>query len=223
VNILAVHLLTNPSESREQRSILEVSKLALFGIKYLPVTNPYWRGPFPPAREANDRGFTLKHGHYGCYMAHKSAIEQYLNDSIDALLICECDCVFTLPTAQLVERIERAYRACVEHDLLCFTFGPKHGGNTVTDMGDNMVTTTRLIETHCYMIPIGAKERVLEIWNKPWDAADYIWTVYGWDRGKHRIGIFDDCIVAVQGDGESLIDGRVKNSETHFRWVVGNE
>lgn len=223
MKLLAVHLLTNPREAREQRSIREVSQLAVvgFGIEYIPVTNRYWTDPFPAPREANDRGFTLNRGHYGCYMSHKSAISNYLNDDIDALLICECDCVFTLSTEQVVERIHRAHKACVDHDLLCFTLGPKHGGKTVTDMGDYMVTTTRLIETHCYMIPIGAKERVLDIWDKPWDAADYIWTVYGWDRGRHRIGIFDDQIVAVQGDGESLIDGRVKKSETHFRYVVG--
>lgn len=221
MNLLAVHLLTNPREAREQRSILEVNKLMWFGIKYIPVTNRYWTWPFPEPREANDRGFNLTRAHYGCYLAHKEAIINYLTDDIDALLICECDCVFTLTINEVVKRLERAYRACVDHDLLCFTLGPKHGGKTVTDMGDYMVTTTRLIETHCYMIPIGAKERVLDIWNKPWDAADYIWTVYGWDRGRHRIGIFDDQIVAVQGDGESLIDGRVKNSETHFRHVIG--
>lgn len=191
-----------------------------YGVEYFAVINPKYEGELPEAREANDRGFELTKAHYGCYLAHKNTIFEFFTN-VDALLICECDCVFTLHMHEVMRRIERAYQACVEHDLLCFTFGPKHGGQTVTDMGDHMVTTTRLIETHCYMVPVGAKERVYDIWNKPWDAADYIWTVYGWDRGRHRIGIFDDQIVAVQGDGESLIDGRVKNSETHFRYVVG--
>lgn len=214
------HLLTHTDDPREIRSIAEVAGLAeLMGAEYVQLINPVYEGELPPARECNDRPFELSRSHFGCFQAHKDAIAQYLRDDSDALLICECDCVFTMPLDEVAARIERAYKACVVHDLIAFTLGPKHGGKTVTDLGDWMVTTTRLIETHCLLIPLSAKQRVQELFSLPWDAADYVWTVYGWDQGRHRIGIFDDKIISVQGDGLSLVDGRMKNTENYFRAV----
>lgn len=216
-----VHLLSEPNTEREQRSIEEVSQLTKFLVEYIPVVNEKWTSEFPVPREANDREFKLTQAHFGCYLSHKSAILKYLQDDIDALLICECDCVFTLSVGEVWGRIQRACKACVDHDLIAFTLGPKHGGITQSDLGDWMVTTSRFIETHCYLVPIGARDRVTGLFTLPWDACDYVWTVYGFDRGRHRIGIFDDKIVAVQASGTSLIDNREKTSEHYFRAVKG--
>lgn len=223
MNLRVVHLLSCPNDERELRSVEEVSQLARFGAEYIKLINPPWTVEvLPPPREANDRPFKLTPAHFGCWLAHRRAITGFLNPPFDALLICECDCVFTLPIKKVFARIFRAYQACVDHDLICFNFGPKHGGRTVSDLGDWMVTTSRLIETHCYMVPIGAKDRAVALFDLPWDAADYVWTVYGYDQGKHRIGIYDDKIVAIQGDGRSLVDNREKRTEGYFREIRQN-
>jgi hypothetical protein len=67
------------------------------------------------------------------------------------------------------------------------------------------------------MIPIGAREQIREIFELPWDAADYVYTVYGYDRRKYRYGIFNDRPHAVQADGMSIVDGKMKKTEHYFR------
>lgn len=221
MSLRIVHLLTSLDDSREKRSIEELVQLIGYGCEYIQCMNMTWTGELPTPREANDRPFQLTREHYGCWAAHRRALEQ-LTEDVDAILICECDCVFTVPLDTVIERLRSAYQACVAHNLLCFTFGPRHGGQTIDDLGGNIVTTTRLIETHCYMVTRGAKDRAVALFELPWDAADYVWTIYGYDQRKDRIGIFTDKIIAVQGDGMSLVDKRMKRTEHHFRQITQN-
>lgn len=219
-----VHLLSQPDSEREQRSIREVSALSenTFGYQYVQVINEPYDGPIPPARDDNGtRPFKLGQGAYGCYKAHRDAMLAYLTPDISALLLCEGDCAFTLPMNQVIARIWRAYNACLEHDLIAFTLGPKHGGETIEDFGNGIVTTTRLIETHAVLVPIASRGFVEEMLSKPWDTIDYVWTIYGYDQAKKRIGIFEDKIVAVQMNATSLVDGKYKDSEEHFRHLEG--
>ena len=216
----AIHLLTNPLEEREQRSICDITRLIDFGIEYVPVINHVWNGALPPAREAGDRPFVLTHAHYGCYNAHKQAILNYLKPDIDALLLFECDAVFSLPTFKIVERIERAWQACMEGSLDVFTFGPKHNGKTIDTVGNDVIVITQFIETHAYMIPLKSSTLMREILSKPWDALDYVYTIYLYDRGNYRIGTFKDRAVSVQAKGVSLITGQTKNSEDHWKYKL---
>lgn len=213
----AIHLLSDPKQQREQRSIAEVSQLIRYGVEYFAVINPAYEGELPEQRPANDRGFELLPAHFGCYCSHKYALNKYFDDDLDALLVFECDCLFVESVENFYWRIVSAYDACLAHGLQAFTFGPKHGGQTIDDLGDNRVTTTRIIETHALMIPIGAREQIREIFDLPFDAADFVYTVYGYDRRKYRYGIFNDRPHAVQASGMSIVDGKMKDSEHYFR------
>jgi hypothetical protein len=212
-----VHLLSNATEEREQRSIANVSRVVTAGgLSYIQVFNPPYDGPMPPARECNDRGFELTPRHYGCYLAHKSALD-YLTPELDALMVCECDCVFVEEPEHIVKRIERMVAACVEGNLEIATFGFRHNGKTLENIGEDVIVISQLIETHCLLIPKHALARIKALFDLPWDAADYIYTVYGYDRSNLRIGTFSDRVIAVQATGMSLIDNRVKTTEDFFR------
>ncbi len=216
----AVHLLTNPKDPREQRSIAEVSALIRHGVEYFSIINPVYDGELPPAREANDRGFDLKPAHYGCWLAHSGAILNYngFYEGIDGLLVFECDALFVESPENFYWRAVRALEACEQGNLVCFTFGPKHASKTVDTVGDDVIVISQFIETHAYLIPAKSLALFSDIFAKPWDAVDYVYTIYLYDRANERIGTFKHRAMSVQGDGVSLIDGRAKQSESHWRF-----
>lgn len=218
MKLRAVHIRTNLQEDREVRSFNEVSKLADFGIEYAPRYSPKYKGVIPEPRQAGDRPFKLTPAHYGCYTAHRDAFNDYREDT-DGLLMFECDALFSVPVEEMAQRIERAYKACLEGDLTVFTFGPKHDGKTIDTIGDDVIVITQFIETHAYLIPSTSYDYFTELFAKPWDALDYVYTIYMYDRDKKRIGTFKDRPVSFQAEGKSLIDGRNKNSEIHWKWA----
>lgn len=218
MKIRIVHLLSQPDQERERRSIEALSELASFaGFEYIQIQNEPYAGELPPAREANDRPFALTPAHYGCYKAHKDAIEQYLTDDIDALLVCECDCVFVESEGPLLWRVFSAFHALIVGNLLAFTFGFKHDGKTIDRVGTDVIVIDQWIETHCYMILPSARTIFLETFAKGWDTIDYCYTIYLVDQAKQRIGTFGDRPVAIQAMGSSLIDEKMKCSEEHYR------
>lgn len=223
MNLRICHLLSRPEDEREKRSVEAVSALSenTFGYAYTQCVNLPYDGPIPPARDDNGtRPFKLTSRHYGCWYAHKLALA-YLTDDLDCLFVAECDCVFTEPVNKVIARIWKAYIACIAHDLAAFTFGPLHGGELLEQLDGNMATTSRFIETHCYLIPAKARSVWAEMYSKDFDTIDYAISIYLLDQQHERIGIFTDKIVAVQADGMSLLDNRMKDSETHFRNLEG--
>ena len=221
MKLRAVHLLTNLSSKRELRSIEEIRSFCKnHWIDYVQMVNPVWTKDVPIPREANDRPMALTPAHYGCYKAHKNAILQHLTQQIHALLIFECDACLTEGFNRFYKRVRRAYRACIEGKLDVFTFGPKHDGKTIDTVGTDVIVITQFIETHAYMIPAKSRALCEELFSLPWDAADFVWTVYGYDHRKIRIGTFNDRAVTYQCTGLSLIDGKVKTSENHWKWKI---
>ena len=214
----AVHIRTNPGEEREERSRQDVQGLMEYGIEYCAEYSAVCTEKPPQPREALDRPFLLTPRHYGCYKAHKDAILRYLDTSIDALLMFECDAVWAVSPLEMHQKIERAWWACQEGALDVFTFGPKHDGRTVDRVGDDVIVISQFIETHAYMIPLKSLSLFRETFAKPWDAVDFVYTVYLYDQGNKRIGAFRDRPVVVQANGVSLIDGVEKKSEDHWRY-----
>jgi GR25 family glycosyltransferase involved in LPS biosynthesis len=219
LKLRAVHLLSEPDSEREKRSRREVSQLARYQIQYIPIINEPFSGEVAPSREANDRGFNLTPRHYGCYKAHRDAIDKYLV-GVDALLVFECDAAFTEGVRKFYRRIRRAYQACIDGNLLAFTFGPKHDGKTVDTVGKDVIVISQFIETHAYLVPFTSRGTFMDAFAKPWDALDYVYTVYLYDHAKQRIGTFRDRATAFQCYGFSLIDGVLKNTEIHHKYKL---
>lgn len=215
----AVHLLTNPGEPRELRSIIELTLvLKQAGIDYIQIVNTVWKGEIPAPRECNDRPFTLTPAHYGCYLAHKNAIAQHLD--VEGLWVFECDAVFTVEHMEAINRMKRVAEVCRLHpEIVAFTLGYRHNGQGMTRPEQDIITINQWIETHAYYIPWSSKPIFDAIFSKPWDAYDYVLTIYLCDHLRAQIGIFSDRPICVQGIGTSLIDNKLKGSEPHFRNV----
>lgn len=213
----AVHLLTNPSDHREARSVVELRQIIeLVGYNYTQIVNPPYKGPMPPCRECNDRPFKLTQAHYGCYLAHKEAIAKYLE--WEGLWIFECDAVFTVDYDEAARRMERVVKVCKKHEeIVVFTLGYRHNGQAISRPEPDVTCINQWIETHAYFIPPTSKPLMDSIYSEPWDCADYNYTIRLCDRLGAPIAIFNDRPICVQGIGNSLIDGKLKGTEPHFR------
>jgi hypothetical protein len=217
--VKAVHLLTNPNDHREARSIIEIRQIVeLSGIEYIQNVNPKYEGEIPSPRECNDRPFTLTPAHYGCYLAHKDAINKYLDR--EGLLVFECDTVFTVDYDEAVKRIKRAVEVCREQpEIALIKIVYRHNGQAIGRPENDVICVNSFIETHAYYIPWSSKPLFDAVLCKDWDAYDYVITIYLCDQLGAQIGIFADRPIAVQGIGVSLIDNKLKGSEPHFRNV----
>ncbi len=216
----AVHLLSQPNEQREARSAAELMLVMKEAdIEYVPIINEPYKGDFlTPPRQCNDRPFTLTNAHYGCYLAHKRAIHKHLTD--EGLWVFECDAVFTVEHAEAVSRMKRVMEVCQKHSIItAFTLGYRHNGQGILRPEPDILTINQWIETHAYFIPGSSKPVFNAVFERDWDALDYVYTIYMCDQTGAQIGIFADRPIAVQGIGASLIDGKLKGSESHFRNV----
>ena len=215
MNIKLIHLLSDPLSEREVRSINCTTSLAEFGIHRVEMINPKWVGEVPGGHLCSDGDSSLNEGRYGCWKAHRDAILKHL-DNVDGLIICEADCLFSVPTNEVYRRIEVAIRACREGNLTAFTFGFRHNGKTIDHVGQEVIVINQWIGTECYFIPIGSKQIFIELFSLPWDAYDLLITRNLCDLQKRRIGTFSDRPIAVQANGVSLITGGTNTFEDHF-------
>lgn len=219
MKIKAVHLLSRPNDVREMRSRVALEELPEFGIEIESIVNPPWAAEFPEGRDRGDAPFHLSKGMYGCWKAHRDAIAQHLTPDIDALLVCECDCVPTEEMRHFAARVFHAGEICRENNLDAFTLGYKHGGKTLEKIGSTVIVISQWIETHCYLVPLKSRDLFLKMFELPWDQIDYCYTIYLYDQQKCRIGAFADRPAAIQADGQSLTDGSMRRNENHFRSV----
>lgn len=218
MKIKCAHLLTTPAELREQRSIISVRKAcAAAGIEYQQAINEPYHGEVPTKMESSRKEIPTS-GSYGCWLAHRDAITQHLTD-VDALLICECDCLITVSDEEFAARIQNAIKSCRDENLSVVTFGYQHAGRNLGSVGNGIVSTSQFIESHCYLIPISAKADFQRMFEQPWDSYDIAVTVYFHDRWGLKIGIFEDRPVAVQANGNSMSNGQFRNNEEMYAQV----
>ena len=97
MKIKLVHILTEPNIKREVESINSLSPLGQTGIDYIQQINQRYVGDAWKEFPAISQNKNTKHGpgHYGAFHSFKKAIEENFSPEIDALVLCECDCVLT--------------------------------------------------------------------------------------------------------------------------------
>jgi hypothetical protein len=151
----------------------------------------------------------LSYGHYGCYSAHRSAIEDFGN--YDAILVIEGDAIYDISTNELSESIYDAYNFGIQRSASVITFGEVSYGwgsrasamDTSVEIGEYK-KIDHFLMAHCYMVFKSEKEIIqYKLANTGWHAWD-IWFYWNYDN---RVPIFSTRIPLVkQASGYSVID-----------------
>jgi len=180
------HLLTRPDDVRERVSRSSIKQLAKYGIDYLPMVNK----PFdqlPPTEgckrpeHISDKPGDFGNGfgpltgrHYGCFSAHRKALET-MDDEYDFTLIFEADAfVFT----GLEEFVEIVNRACfiMERDDVYY-MGLANNRSRNIERIDDLFSKTAANQdlAHAYLIPNKTKQWWIGRFNDtPWEGYVFV-------------------------------------------------
>ena len=218
------HLLTRPDDSRERVSMASIKQLEKYGMVYEPIVNKPYAGLAPiehcrrpehvsptntPGELYPGAGLGWMTGrHYGCYLAHRGALET-MSDEYDYTLIFEADAfIYT----GLEEFVETVYRACflTERDdvhFLSFANNPSQYKERVDDLFSKTGHNQDL--AHAYLIPNRTKQWWLDrIKDCTWDVADLWYNHVFYHHPKPRYTT--NKMYSKQAEGYSLLDQTVK-------------
>ena len=151
----------------------------------------------------------LSYGHYGAYVAHRSAVEDFGN--YDALIVVESDVVYDLSPEEFTKSIYDAYEFGLLRSGSLFTFGAvSYGTASRASVSDTAIYMGKYKQidhflcAHCYMIFASEKESIQnKLKNNGWHAWD-IWLYWNYDT---RVPIFATSAPIVhEPEGYSVID-----------------
>jgi GR25 family glycosyltransferase involved in LPS biosynthesis len=241
--IKLVHLLSLPEEEREKKSIENLSSLSEFGIDYVQhINKPYHElPPKDSCRYPDEVGMKPGHyirtpGAYGCYLAHKDAILKGFDDSVDFLLVCECDCVMLVEPEEFYSELSKICNALEsEKDIVyvnlssdpkenvegtdyrsCYSDPNGWGRDVKETIGDSLSIVDKTLLADCILYQKSSVDTVKEKFlNEKWDVTDL------WQQEvfiNHRKA-YSKTPMTIQFKGESLIDYK-NNIATR---IVSNE
>jgi len=118
------HMLTRPDDMRERVSIQSIKQLEKYGMYYEPIVNKPYEG-FAPAENCRRPEHISKDNkpgelypgaglgwmtgrHYGCYLAHRMALETMDTENFDYTLVFEADAFIYTGLEEFVEIVHRA-------------------------------------------------------------------------------------------------------------------
>ena len=214
------HLMTRPDDLRERISQESLKQLQSYGIDYEAIVNtPYT--DFPPAEHCrrpqhisptNTPGELspgaglgwITGGHYGCYMAHRFALET-MSPDYDYTLVFEADAYIH---SGLMEFVEIIHKACFisERDnvpFISFADNPSNSKEKIDELFSKTAHNQDL--AHAYLIPNREKEWWLDrIKDCEWDVADlwYNHVFYHHQRPRYTT----NKMYSNQAEGFSLLD-----------------
>ena len=218
------HLLTRPEDMRERVSIQSIKQLAKYGMDYQPIVNKPYEG-FAPAEHCrrpehiskDNKPGELHPGaglgwitgrHYGCYLAHRGALET-MSDDYDYTLIFEADAFIYTGLEEFVEIVNRACFLS-ERDNVPFISFANNPSRTREDV-DQLFSKTAFNQdlAHCYLIPNREKQWWLDrIEDCGWDVGDlwYNHVFYNHTRPRYTT----NKMYSKQAEGYSLLDETIK-------------
>jgi len=219
------HLLTRPDDMRERVSIQSLKQLEKYGMYYEQVINKPYEGLAPaencrrPEHISKDNkpgelypgaGLGWMTGrHYGCYLAHRGALETMDTENFDYTLVFEADAfIYT----GLEEFVEIVHRACflMERDDVYF-MGLADNPSISKDKIDELFTKTAYNQdlAHAYIIPNRTKEWWMErLKDCGWDVGDLWYNHVFYNHPKNRYTT--NKVYSKQAEGFSLLDLTVK-------------
>lgn len=218
------HLQTKPNDERELLSRASIEKLKNFGIDYQLIVNVPYDGFAPkencrrpdhlskdnrPGELYPNAGLGWITGrHYGCYLAHRGALET-ISGEYDYTIVFEAD-AYTYTTDE--EFVKVIYEGCkiMETDnvyFLSFANNPSISKTLVNDLFSKTAHNQDL--AHAYMVRNTDKLWWLDrMKDCEWDVAD-LW--YNHVFYKHPVNRYTTNVVySKQADGISLLDDNVK-------------
>ena len=217
------HLLTRPDDMRERVSIQSIKQLEKYGMYYEQVVNTPYEGLAPvencrrPDRVSKDNkpghidnGLGWITGrHYGCYLAHRGALETIDTENFDYTLVFEADAfIYT----GLEEFVDIVHKACFisERDNVYYiglANNPSWGKWSVDDLFAKTDYNQDL--AHCYLIPNRHKQFYMDrLVDVGWDVADLWYNHVFYDYKLLRYTT--NKVYSKQADGYSLLDETIK-------------
>jgi len=222
MKIKLVHLLTETDAEREIRSVESLSPLESNGIEYIQHVNERYRGDahlsHAPVYQGNHTA-----GHYGAFQSFRKAIEQEFDEGLEALIVCECDCVLSIGHERFAEMAAEAAHVCREHLINYVSFGSPSGNGIVWSpvvedhpSYGSFFLTDKIIMTHCILLPRHSREYLLrQLRTNTWDAVD-IWLNWCFrsttEIPPKRFAVSRET-VAHQHEGISLLDNVWKEKQ----------
>lgn len=220
--IKLVHILTEIETVREQASISSVSKVSDYNVEYLQQINKRYLGEDWKLAPAISQNVYTKHGpgHYGAFQSFKKAIINNFSPDIDALVLCECDCIIEVPVDIFMQKLNAGIDFCNQYDLKYLSLGSRFVGQFLQspvleeyDDYPDFCATNKIILAHCIVLPQSARELILQALEKySWDSPDLWFNEIFWAEGISRFGIIKERL-AYQHEGISLIDNIWKESQ----------
>jgi predicted O-methyltransferase YrrM len=219
------HLLTRPDDVRERVSIASIKQLAKYGMDYQPIVNKPYEG-FAPAEHCRRPEHISKDNkpgelypgaglgwitgrHYGCYLAHRGALETMDETNYDYTLIFEADAFINVGLEEFVEIVHRACFLSERDDV--YYIGLADNPSWIKDRIDNLFSKTAANQdlAHAYLIPNRTKQWWMDrIEDCGWDVGDLWYNHVFANYPKPRYTT--NKVYSKQAEGYSLLDETVK-------------
>lgn len=216
------HLLTAPNQQREVNSVKDIVKLCsgANNLDYYQYLNkPYIEEPpndnvifgnkhwvVGKTKPLNTWGLTS--GHYGGYLAHINAIDNFFDENIyDYLLICECDCKINVDISILKEKLKLAILLLEKTDYKIFTFvHPNFQTSFDKNFGEDIYEADLIILAQMYLIHKKQKDFFKKaIKNYGWHTPDW-WFNMVFEKENEKFLCFKESNLTSQYEGPSQID-----------------
>ena len=181
------HMMTRPNDKREIISSKSLKQLQRWGFDYEPIINKVYDNTPPKefCRRPNDISDTpIYHGeegignitgrHYGCYLAHRNALETIDETNYDYTLIFEADAFIY---SNLKDFVDIVYKACFlseRDDVPYIGFANNPSWNRLNNIDEHFWQTDYNQDwAHAYLIPNRDKQWYMDrIKDCEWDVAD---------------------------------------------------
>jgi len=219
------HMLTRPDDLRERISVKSIEQLERYGIKYEQIINKVY-DELPPKEHCARPEHIVDHNtpgeihpgaglgwltgrHYGCYLAHRTALETIDDVNYDYTLIFEADAYLYVGLEEFVDIVHKACFISERDDVYYISFA-NNGSHEIHHIAQ-LFSRTAFNQNlaHCYLIPNRYKQWWLDrLADCPWDVADIWFNHVFHQHPKPRYTT--NKIYSKQAGGMSLIDKELK-------------
>ncbi len=223
--IQIIHMLTKPQDMREMVSIQSIKQLAKYGMYYLPIINKVYED-IPPSEHCRRPEHISKDNkpgelypgaglgwitgrHYGCYLAHKNALEAIDDKNYDYTLIFEADAFIYTGLEEFVDIVNKACFISERDDVYYISFA--NNPSIAKDKIDDLFSKTAYNQdlAHCYLIPNRHKQWYMDrIQDCGWDVGDLWYNHVFYNHPKPRYTT--NKLYSKQAEGYSLLDETIK-------------